>query len=228
MCGRFILILKPGDFEDEIDLGGIPDSYLPRYNISPTQLVAVVRDLEVRRAEMFRWGLIPFWAKDPSIGSRMINARAETLAEKPSFRNALKQRRNLILTSGFYEWKPESTLANPKGKSKVPVLIQMKDHKPFVFAGLWEEWKSPDGELLQSTTIITTKSNELIAPFHDRMPVILDEEKRWHWLDSGIDQQDALGLLKPFPAEKMSYYPVSTLVNNPSYDLPACIEEVAV
>jgi putative SOS response-associated peptidase YedK len=189
MCGRFILILEPGDFEDEIDLGGIPESYLPRYN-------------------------------------RMINARAESLAEKPSFRNALKLRRNLILASGFFEWKPVSMLANPKGKSKIPVFIHMKDHKPFVFAGLWEEWRSPDGELVRTTTIITTSSNALIEPFHDRMPVILDGDKRWQWLDASTSQAEALKLLQTYPAEAMTYYPVSTIVNNPAYDNPVCIEEV--
>ncbi len=227
MCGRFILILEPGDFDDEIDLGGIPESYLPRYNIAPTQPVVIVRDLKVRKTEMFRWGLIPFWAKDQAIGSRMINARAETLADKPSFRNAFKLRRNLILTSGFYEWKTVSSLANPKGKSKIPVLIHMKNRKPFAFAGLWEEWKSPDGNLVYSTTIITTSSNALISPFHDRMPVILEGDNRWKWLNSGLDLKAAQDLLKPFPADNMAYYPVSSLVNNPAYDLPECIEEIA-
>ena len=197
-----------------------------RYNIAPTQPVAVVRNPKEHKVEMFRWGLIPSWAKDSTIGSRMINARAESLAEKPSFRNALKQRRNLILASGFFEWKPVSTLANPKGKSKIPVFIHMKDHKPFVFAGLWEEWRSPEGELVRTTTIITTSSNALIEPFHDRMPVILDGDKRWQWLDAATSQAEALKLLQPFPAEAMTYYPVSTIVNNPAYDNPVCIEEV--
>jgi putative SOS response-associated peptidase YedK len=226
MCGRFILILEPGDFEDEIDLGGIPESYLPRYNIAPTQPVAVVRNPKEHKAEMFRWGLIPAWAKESTIGSRLINARAESLAEKPSFRNALKLRRNLILASGFFEWKPVSTLANPNGKSKIPVFIHMKDHKPFVFAGLWEEWRSPEGEIVRTTTIITTSSNALIEPFHDRMPVILDGYKRWQWLDASTSQTEALKLLQPYPVEAMTYYPVSTIVNNPAYDNPVCIEEV--
>jgi putative SOS response-associated peptidase YedK len=225
MCGRFVLILEPGDFEDEFDLGGIAESYLPRYNIAPTQTVAVVRNDNERKVEMFRWGLVPSWAKDLSIGSRLINARSESLAEKPSFRSALTRRRNLILASGFYEWKPGGTLANPKGK--IPVFIHMKDHKPFVFAGLWEEWRSPEGGIVQSTTIITTTSNALISPFHDRMPVILDNEKKWQWLDPSTSQQDALKLLQPYPAEQMTYYPVASIVNNSGYDSPVCIEEVA-
>jgi putative SOS response-associated peptidase YedK len=225
MCGRFVLILELGDFEDEFDLGGIAESYLPRYNIAPTQPVAVVRNDKERKVEMFRWGLVPSWAKDLSIGSRLINARSESLAEKPSFRNALTRRRNLILASGFYEWKLVGTLANPKGK--IPVFIYMKDHKPFVFAGLWEEWQSPEGETVQSTTIITTSSNALISPFHDRMPVILDADKQWQWLDPSASQQDALKLLQPYPAEQMTYYPVGSIVNNPAYDSPVCIQEVA-
>ncbi len=225
MCGRFVLILEPGDFEDEFDLGGIPESYLPRYNIAPTQPVAVVRNPEERKVEMFRWGLIPSWAKEKSIGSRLINARSESLAEKPSFRNALTRRRNVILTSGFYEWKPGGTLSNPKGK--IPVFIHMKNHKPFVFAGLWEEWRSPEGGVIQSTTIITTSSNALISPFHDRMPVILDHDQMSLWLNPSTNQQDAMNLLQPYPADELTYYPVSSIVNNPAYDSPVCIEEVA-
>lgn len=228
MCGRFVLILEPGDFEDEFDLGGIPESYLPRYNIAPTQPVAVVRDSKTRKVEMFRWGLIPFWAKDASIGSRLINARAETLAEKPSFKNALAKRRNLILTSGFFEWRPVDPLANPKSKGKVPLFIHMKDNKPFVFAGLWEEWKSQDGEVIHSTTIITTNSNAMIAPFHERMPVILDNEKMHLWLDPTRKLDEIVSLLQPYPAEVMEYHPVSTIVNSPAYDNPICIKEIAI
>lgn len=226
MCGRFILILEPGDFEDEFDLGGIPESYLPRYNIAPTQPVAVVRNNEKRKVEMFRWGLIPFWAKDMEIGSRLINARSESLTEKPSFRSALSKRRNLILASGFYEWKTSSTLADPKRKTKFPIYIHMKDKKPFVFAGLWEEWRSPEGKIVKSTTIITTSSNDLISPFHDRMPVILDGNKMWQWLDPATRQEDALGLLTPYPASEMTFYPVGTMVNNPAYDSPDCIAAI--
>jgi putative SOS response-associated peptidase YedK len=228
MCGRFVLILDPGDFEDEFDLGGIPQSYLPRYNITPTQPVAVVRDPKSRKVEMFRWGLIPFWAKDASIGSRLINARAETLAEKPSFKYALAKRRNLILASGFYEWRPVDPLTNPKSKGKVPLFIHMKDNKPFVFAGLWEEWKSQDGEVIHSTTIITTNSNAMIAPFHERMPVILDNEKMHLWLDPTRKLDEIVSLLQPYPAEVMEYHPVSSVVNSPAYDNPICIKEIAI
>lgn len=220
MCGRFVLILEPGDFEDEFDLGGIPESYLPRYNIAPTQPVAVVRDPIGRKAEMFRWGLIPFWAKDTSIGSRLINARAETLAEKSSFKNALTRRRNLILASGFYEWKSTA-------KGKMPVFIRMKDHRPFVFAGLWEEWKSQEVVVIHSTTIITTSSNALISPFHDRMPAILEKGYMMKWLDPGLQVKDALRMLAPYSAQAMEYHPVSSVVNNPAYDQPLCIEELA-
>ena len=227
MCGRFILILEPGDFTDEFDLGGIPESYLPRYNIAPTQQVAVVHNAESRRVELFRWGLIPSWAKDPTIGSRLINARAETLTEKPSFRNALRSRRNLILASGFYEWRAVTSLANPQSKDKQPLYIHMNDRKPFTFAGLWEEWQSPRGELIRTTTIVTTSSNTLIQPFHNRMPVILDEDQRRMWLDPATQVQDALKLLKPYPPELMAYHSVSSLVNNPANDTPLCIQAVA-
>lgn len=221
MCGRFVLILEPGDFQDELDLGGMPESYLPRYNIAPTQPVAVVTDPTARRVEMLRWGLIPSWAKDESIGARMINARAETLAEKPSFRSALRSRRGLILASGFYEWRPAGTEANPKAKQ--PVYIHMRDGKPFLFAGLWETWRGTDGKELKTATIITTSSNALIAPFHDRMPVILDGPERWRWLDGRTEISTALGLLKPYPSERMDFYPVSSQVNSPAVDFAGCI-----
>lgn len=227
MCGRFTLILEPGDFADDFDLGGIPENYLPRYNIAPTQLVAVVQNADSRSVELFRWGLIPSWAKDPASGFRLINACAETLAEKPSFRSALRSRRNLILASGFYEWRAVTSLANPQGKGKQPLYIHMQDGQPFTFAGLWEEWQAPGGELIRTTSIITTSSNTLLAPFHERMPVILEGDARSLWLDSVTRVPDALNLLKPFPHERMAFYPVSSQVNNPAYDSLLCIQAVA-
>ena len=220
------LILEPVILKMKLTLGEIPESYLPRYNIAPTQPVAVIRNPKEHKVEMFRWGLIPSWAKNSTIGRASVDARAESLAEKPSFRNALKQRRNLILASGFFEWKPVSTLANPKGKSKIPVFGQYERPKTFCFCRIREEWRSPEGELVRTTTIITTSSNALIEPFHNRMPVILDGDKRWQWLDAATSQTEALKLLQPFPAEAMTYYPVSSIVNNPAYDNPVCIEEV--
>ena len=168
------------------------------------------------KLDFFTWGLVPFWAKDPSIGSRMINARSETLAEKPSFKNAFKRRRCLILADGFYEWQKI-----PGEKSKIPTYIHLKDHKPFAFAGLWEEWNSPDGSQILSATIITTRPNELMAPIHNRMPVILPESAYEQWLALGeADTQKLSPLLHPFDADLMLAYPVSQMVNNPRNNSP--------
>lgn len=220
MCGRFTLVLEPGDLEEEFDLGGIAEEYSPRYNIAPTQPVSVVRDAEERKLELFRWGLVPSWAKDLSIGSKMINARAETLAEKPSFRTALAKRRNIIFSTGFYEWRKT-------GPTKEPLYIKLKDQRAFAFAGLWDTWTDPEGRQIVSTTIITCAANLLIADFHDRMPVILDKERMWHWLIPNISTQQAQQLLLPFPEERMEYYPVSPRVNSPSFESPLCIEPEA-
>lgn len=220
MCGRFTLILEPGDLQDEFDLGGVPEDYTPRYNIAPTQPVAIVRESKSRLVEMARWGLIPAWAKDISIGNKLINARAETLHEKPSFRNALSLRRNLIFSSGFFEWKKVGT-------RKDPLYIRLKEQHAFTFAGLWEEWLSPEGERIHSTTIITCAANPLIADFHDRMPVILDKQKMWEWLDPGLKTDQARQLLLPFDADLMECYPVSPQVNSPLFDRPECIQPLA-
>jgi putative SOS response-associated peptidase YedK len=223
MCGRFTLILEPGDFEDEFDLGGIPDSYLPRYNIAPTQPIAMAVDGQTRRVEMYRWGLIPSWAKDTTIGVKMINARAETLAEKPSFRSAFKARRGLILASGFYEWR---LAADGSGK-KEPVYIHRPDGKPITFAGLWETWHTSQADEIRSATIITTHSNELISPFHERMPVILTGDARWRWLDPATPGGELVNLLAPLPAAELTYYPVSRMVNSPSAEGAGCIQPLA-
>jgi len=169
------------------------------------------------RLDFFVWGLIPSWAKDPSIGNRMINARAETLLEKPSFRNAFRRRRCLILADGFYEWRKE-----PGGKT--PIFIQMEDGKPFAFAGLWELWRAPDSSEVLSCTIITTEPNDLMASIHNRMPVILPERAYSRWLESGeVDPGPLVELLKPYEASPIRAYPVSPLVNNPKNDLPELI-----
>jgi putative SOS response-associated peptidase YedK len=181
--------------------------------------VAVVPNDGKNRLDFFTWGLIPSWAKDPSIGNRMINARAETLAEKPSFRSAFHRRRCLILADGFYEWRKDD------GKSKTPMYIRLEDGSPFAFAGLWELWNAPDGSQVLSCTIITTEPNPLMEKIHNRMPVILPEKAYSLWLQSGEADPNALSeLLKPYPAEEMVAYPVSRLVNSPDNDLPAVIE----
>jgi putative SOS response-associated peptidase YedK len=194
-------------------------SYSPRYNIAPAQSVLTIIDDEGgHRAGLLRWGLIPAWAKDPTIGNRMINARAETVAEKPSFRRALQKRRCLVLADGFYEWRKE-------GRTKTPMFITLKSREPFAFAGLWETWEPPTGDPVRSCTIITTSPNSLMAAIHDRMPVILPRAAESLWLDRTVtDPQALLPLLAPYAAELMKAYAVSPLVNLPRNDTPACIE----
>ena len=219
MCGRFTLTVDPADLQDAFPEFTFPGQFAPRYNIAPTQPVLVIPNDGASSADFFVWGLIPSWAKDPAIGARMINARAETLAEKPSFRSAYRYRRCLILSDGFYEWQ-----AQVGSKVKVPHYIRLKSGRPFAFAGLWEDWHAPDGSQVKSATIITTQPNELIARLHNRMPVILPPDTYARWLEPAPRQPtDMQGLLAPYPAEAMSAYPVSTLVNSPANDRPECI-----
>lgn len=224
MCGRFTLTLDSKQIQDAYPwLNNVPNGIHPRYNIAPTQPIAVVPNDGNQRLDYYVWGLIPSWAKDPSIGNRMINARAETLAEKPSFRSAFRRRRCLILADGFYEWKSADGR-----KSKMPMFIHLKENKPFAFAGLWEVWNSPDGSQIYSATIITTQPNSLVESIHNRMPVILPEAAYEHWLFPGeTDPRDLAPLLNPFPEESMQAYPISTLVNSPQNDVPQVIEPVA-
>jgi len=215
MCGRFTLTLDPGELQEKLDLGPFLEMYQPRYNIAPTQPVSVVRDGKSRAIEKFRWGLIPFWAKDMEIGSRMINARAETLVEKPSFRNLIKKKRCLILANGFFEWSIQDPL-----KGKAPFYFQVDHGEPFTFAGLYDEWKPTESENVLSCTIITCAPNELIATYHNRMPVILSEKDRWNWLEEKSPVDSILDMLLPFPSERISVYPVSKAINSPQNDSP--------
>lgn len=217
MCGRFTLTADPADLQEAFNWVNFENNELaPRYNIAPTQALAVVANTGENKLDFFTWGLVPFWAKDPAIGNRMINARSETLADKPSFKNAFKRRRCLILADGFYEWQKKTG-----EKTKIPTYIHMKDGKPFAFAGLWEEWNSPDGSQILSATIITTKPNELVAPIHNRMPVILPSSTYEQWLAPGeADTHKLSMLLKPFDADLMEAFPVSRLVNNPRNESP--------
>ena len=221
MCGRFDLHL-PRELIEEIFGISIPRNIMPRYNIAPTQEIAVVRMSpdRTRQLDFLKWGLIPSWAKDPSIGSRMINARSETVHEKPAFRNSFKNRRCIIPANGFYEWKETA------GRKK-PLYVKMKDNSPMLFAGLWDHWKPAEGEVIESCSILTTSSNDLVEPLHDRMPVILRIEDVELWLDHQITVPDPLvPLFKPFPSEKMDMYPVSDIVNSPRNDSPECIERI--
>jgi putative SOS response-associated peptidase YedK len=223
MCGRFTLFVDPKDLMELLPGFEVPDEWLPRYNIAPSQPVAVAPNTGQQRIEFYRWGLIPSWAKDRAIGNRMINARAETLAEKPSFRTAYRRRRCLVLADGFYEWRKE-----PGQSTKTPMYIQQKSGKPFAFAGLWEIWRSPHDEEIRSCTIITTRPNELLADIHNRMPVILDPAGYELWLDPEEQGPERLDpWLRPYPASEMVAHPVSTLVNNPVNDLPVCIAPLA-
>jgi putative SOS response-associated peptidase YedK len=215
MCGRFTLTVDPSQLKLLLDLNDVPLDLQPRYNIAPTQLVAVVASGQGRKVEMFQWGLIPAWAKDPSIGSRMINARAETLEEKPAFRAAFKRRRCAILADGFFEWKK---ITEGKKETKQPYFIRMIDDRPFAFAGLWETWKSPDGEEKRTCTIITTTPNSLMAEIHDRMPVILDKTSIWDWIDPEASSIALHALLQPYPVKQLKAYKISKLVNRPEND----------
>lgn len=218
MCGRFT---RKESMEKLADLFGLKVPLLcPRYNIAPSQLVACVRtnpESNKREFTELKWGLVPSWAKDLGIGNKLINARAETVGEKPSFRHAFKQQRCLVLADGFYEWKRE-------GKSKQPYYIRFKDSRPFAFAGLWERWEK-QAPALESCTLITTGPNTVMEPIHHRMPVILDPKQYNEWLDLTLYSIEQLkALLKPFPPEEMEAYPISPLVNNPRNDSSRCIQ----
>lgn len=191
----------------------------PRYNIAPTQTIVGITDEGERQARAFRWGLIPFWAKDATIGSKMINARSETVAEKPSFRHALAKRRCLIPADGFYEWQK-----GPGGKT--PTYVRFRDGRLFAFAGLWETWTPPEGSAVATCTVLTTEPNELMAPIHNRMPVILEPADESTWLDPDTPPARRIELLKPFAPEEMEAFPVSRRVNSPAVDDASLIEPV--
>lgn len=218
MCGRYLLHTPLDVLQGTFGFAERPNLQ-PRYNIAPTQTVPIVRRREDgagRELALVRWGLIPPWAKDPAIGSRMINARAEGIAAKPAFRAAFRKRRCLVPADGFYEWRKQAG-------GKQPMLIRRRDRSSFAFAGLWESWQGSDGPL-QTCTIITTEANDLLATIHDRMPVILATDDHERWLDpSRADGED---LLRPCPAGWLDAVPVSTRVNTPRHDDPGLIEPV--
>ncbi len=222
MCGRFTLRTKAKDIAAHFVLADVPN-LKPRYNIAPTQDVGAVRlDPGGKREFAFlRWGLIPSWAKDTKTGYSMINARAESVATKPSFRSAFKKRRCLILADGFYEWKKV-------GDKKQPFLIHLKDDESFAFAGLWERWQREKQEI-QSCTIIVTEPNTVLEEIHDRMPVILPSDEYDLWLDPEFEDTKKLEkMLRPYPPDEMEAYPVSTLVNNPRNDMKECAKAVSI
>ena len=220
MCGRFTLFDSAASLAEAFGLADVP-SLPPRYNIAPSQTVAAVRipsEGVGRELALLRWGLIPSWAKDPSIGSRMINARSESAAEKPAFRAAIRRRRCLVPADGFYEWK------RADGR-KQPYYVRMRDRKTFAFGGIWESWEGPEGEAVESCALLTTGSNELIEAIHDRMPVIISPADYERWLSPEEKDPSALvPFYRPYPSDAMSAYPVGTAVNNPKTDTPALIE----
>lgn len=218
MCGRFTLTADPDAIRAAFPNLTVPAQIRPRYNVAPSQPVAVIANSQPDKLDFYLWGLIPSWSKDLQMSQKMINARGETLAEKPSFRTAYRRRRCLILADGFYEWQKNSD------KSKTPMHIRLKSGEPFAFAGLWELWHSPDGDPVYSCTIITTTPNTLMKSIHDRMPVILEPGDYPLWLEPGELNPEVLNpLIRPFPPEQMDAYSVSTLVNSPANDVPECL-----
>ncbi|MCY3708894.1 MAG: SOS response-associated peptidase [Caldilineaceae bacterium] len=219
MCGRFVLRASPQNLQMLFDLDEAPQTG-PRYNIAPTQPVLAVRTNPhggLREATYLNWGLIPFWAKDPKIGSRMINARSETAAEKPSFRAAYKYRRCIVPADGFFEWQKE------RG-GKQPYLIGLESGEVFGIAGLWEHWER-DGSAVESCTLLTTAANEFMEPLHHRMPVILDRRDYDEWLDPGVQTAGPLlHLMRPFDGAPMRAVAVSKMVNNARNDESGCVE----
>ncbi|KOR78611.1 SOS response-associated peptidase [Peribacillus frigoritolerans] len=222
MCGRFTLFTDIEEIKERFDIqGSFHEEYQFSYNIAPSQSVlSVINDGVRNRLGYLRWGLIPFWAKDEKAGYKMINARAETIAEKASFRNAYKKKRCLIIADSFYEWKKTP-------ERKIPMRIKLKNHAPFGMAGLWESWKSPEGISIYSCSVITTVPNELMTSIHDRMPVILKPEDEKDWLNPSINDPAYLQqYLKSFDSEQMEAFEVSTDVNSTKNNTPNLIQQI--
>jgi putative SOS response-associated peptidase YedK len=222
MCGRFTLA-KPlleiaelvGDIENNVPLA-------PRYNIAPSQPILTVLNRKPRELTFTQWGLVPRWAKDPSMGSRMINARSETIAEKPAFRSSFKYHRCLILADGFFEWRKVEGQ-----KYKTPIYIRLNSREPFAFAGIYADWQGSDGSEITTSAIITTSPNELVSRIHNRMPVILSREHMKTWMDPALEKPDELAhIFTPYPASGMEAYEVSRKVNKVAFDAPDCIDPV--
>jgi putative SOS response-associated peptidase YedK len=225
MCGRYKLSRRKQIIEEHFDAADWQDDWSPRYNVAPTQPVPVIRQHPkepVRQVSLIKWGLIPNWSRDASLGSSTINARSETAATKPAFRDPLKFRRCLIPADGFYEWKRN-------GSSKQPFCFEVGDSELFAFAGLWDGWKNVDGQWVKTCTILTTTPNAVTSAIHDRMPVILDRDSYHLWLDPGMtDVQVVSELLKPFDARLMRCYPVSTRINHVANDDEECSRPVGL
>jgi len=219
MCGRYSITVPTNQLAERFDAAPPTEAPAPHYNASPTQALPVLLNEGERQIQLLRWGLIPHWSKDMSTAYKMINARSETLDEKPSYRDPFNKRRCLVLADGFYEWQKT-------GKGKIPMRFTLKSGEPFAFAGLWENWKDPndpDGNWLRTFTIITGQPNSLVAPVHDRMPMILLPENEKAWLDNEAGPTIWHDILRPYPAELMRAYPVSTRLNVTTNDDPSLI-----
>lgn len=221
MCGRFSNRTSAKKIKKEFKVAEVPPSE-ERYNIAPTQkILGISQESNEREARTFQWGLVPSWAKDRSMGARLINARSETVHEKPAFREPFKRRRLIIPADGYYEWQKT-------GGRRQPFYFTMRNEHLFGFAGLWDRWKSPEGEILETCTILTTEANEKAKDIHDRMPVILSPADYDLWLDEDVRKLELLKeLFRPYPSEEMSAYPVSTLVNNMRVDRAELIKQLA-
>ncbi len=221
MCGRYALYGPVSRLRGHFDVDFDAIGFVPRYNVAPQQFAPIVRERDgAREVAMLRWGLLPSWAKDPAIATRLIQARVETAAEKPAFRSAFKARRCLVPADAFYEWAQ-----TPAGKQ--PYLVRLRSGEPLALAGLWERWRGPDGEVLDTYTILTTDANALIAPLHERMPVILPPESWALWLNPARTPQQVLPLALPYPAPALAMHPVARRVGNVRNDDPGLIEPVA-
>ena len=219
MCGRFSQSMDVSKMASRFKIKKPVFPVSPRYNVAPSQKVPVVINLGERSLELFNWGMIPCWAKDSSIGNRMINARAESIAEKPSFRKPFKRTRCLVPADSFYEWKLDEN-----GKTKTPMRIVLKSRDPFAFAGLWDTWKDLEGKVIRSFTIITTNANDSLKSIHKRMPVILKPKDEEAWLAQNEEVSKLIHLLKPYPDKEMEAYPISKIVNSPRNDNEGCIK----
>lgn len=222
MCGRYALYGPVSRLREHFGVDFDAIAFAPHYNLAPLQFAPVIREHEgARHVAMMRWGLLPSWAKDVSIATRLINARVETAAEKPAFRAAFRARRCLVPADAFYEWAP-----TPSGKQ--PYLVRLKSGEPLALAGLWEHWHAPDGEALSTFTILTTDANALLAPLHERMPVVLPPESWSLWLNGARTPQQVMPLARPYPGSAMALHAVSRRVGNVRNDDAKLIEPVAV
>lgn len=220
MCGRYTLSYKAEELQLSLGLTDIPSGMEPRYNIAPTQAIPAIINGKERKIDYLYWGLVPSWAKDISIGSRMINARSETIMEKPSFKSAFQRRRCLILADGFFEWKKSKL-----NKSSTPFYFQLKDRSVFALAGIYDIWQPPEGGELWSGSVITCVANDLVSSIHERMPVMLDRETMWSWLEN-LPINELVTMMAPYNPEKMIKTEVSTRVNSAINDSPECVAPV--